>query len=88
MSLLTSEFEQVVFMKVVGNCLILPPTKLHVIFPSRTLAMGKVLSSVWAGLQDRFRLLFCGQTLNLKMADLGLPLFMNIIGLFLSFLSI
>jgi hypothetical protein len=26
--------------------------------------------------------------LNLKMADLGLPLFMNIVGLFLSFISI
>jgi hypothetical protein len=50
--------------------------------------MGKILSSVWAGLQDRFWLLFCGQTLNLKTADLGLTLFMNIVGLFLSFPSI
>jgi len=77
MSLLPSEFEQVFFMKVVGNCLFLPPTKLYVIWPSKTPYMGKILSSVWAGLQDRFWLLFCGQTLDLKMADLGLPLFMN-----------
>jgi len=41
-------------MKVVGNCLIFPPTKLDVFLPSRTPAMGKLLSSVWAGLQDRF----------------------------------
>jgi hypothetical protein len=53
MSLLTSELEQVFSMKVVGNCCFLPPTKFHVIFPSRTLDMGKSLSSVWAGLQDR-----------------------------------
>jgi uncharacterized membrane protein YccF (DUF307 family) len=88
MSLLPLEFEQVFFMKVVGNCLFLPPTKWHVIFPSRTPDMGKILRSVWAGLQNRFWLLFCGQTLNLEMADLDLTLFMNIVGLFLSFLSI
>jgi hypothetical protein len=41
-------------MKVVGNCLILPPTKFDIILRSKTLAMGKLLSSVWAGLQDRF----------------------------------
>jgi hypothetical protein len=75
-------------MKVVGNCLFLPPTKGQVIWPSRTPDMGKRLSSVWAGLQDRFWLLFCGQTLDLKTAYLGLPLFMNIVGLFLIFLSI
>jgi len=75
-------------MKVVGNCLFLPPTKFHVIWPSRTPDMGKLLSSVWAGLQDRFWLLFCGQILDLKTADLGLLLFMNIVGLFLIFLSI
>jgi len=75
-------------MKVVGNFLILLPTKFDVILPSRTLDMGKIMCSVWAGLQDRFLLLFCGQTLNLKMADLDLPLFMNIVGLFLSFISI
>jgi hypothetical protein len=51
---LTSEFEQVVFMKVVENCLILPPTKIYVILPSRTPAMGKILSSVWAELQNKF----------------------------------
>jgi len=70
------------------NCLFLPPTKFHLILPSRTPDMGKILRSVWAGLHDRFWLLFCGQTLNLKTADLGLTLFMNIVGLFLSFLSI
>ena len=88
MSLLPSEFEKIFFMKVVGNGLFLPPNKLHVIWPSRTPDMGKCISSVWAGLQDRFRLLFCGQTLNLKTEDLGLTLFMNIVGLFLSFPSI
>jgi len=54
MSLLPSEFEKILFMKVVGNCLFLPPTKFHVIWPSRTPDMGKIPSSVWAGLQDRF----------------------------------
>jgi hypothetical protein len=54
MSLLTSEFEQVVFMKVVGNCLFLPPTKLYVILPSQTPDMGKIMSTVLAGLQNRF----------------------------------
>jgi hypothetical protein len=46
MSLLTSELEQVVLMKVVVNCLIFPPTKFDVILPSRTPTMGKLLSSV------------------------------------------
>jgi hypothetical protein len=41
-------------MKVVGNCRFLPPTKLHVIVPSKTPDMGKILSNVWTGLQDRF----------------------------------
>ena len=41
-------------MKVVGNCLILPLTKFDVIVPSRTPSMGKILSSVWVGLQNRF----------------------------------
>jgi len=54
MSLLPSEFEQAFFMKVVGNCLFLPPTKVHVIWPYRIPDMGKIQSSVWAGLQDRF----------------------------------
>jgi len=75
-------------MKVVVNWLFLPPTKFHVSLPSRTPDMGKRLSNIWAGLQNRFRLLFCDQTLNLKMADLGLTLFMNIVGLFLIFPSI
>jgi len=54
MSLLPSEFEKKFFMKVVGNCLFLPPTKFHIIWPSRNPDMGKILSNVWAGLQDRF----------------------------------
>jgi hypothetical protein len=54
MSLLPSEFEKIFFMKVVENCLFLPPTKGYVIWPSRNPDMGKLLSSVWAGLQDRF----------------------------------
>jgi hypothetical protein len=54
MSLLTSELKQVVPMKVFENCLILPPTKFDIIWPPITPAMGKILSSVWARLQDRF----------------------------------
>jgi hypothetical protein len=54
MSLLPSEFEKLFFMKVVGNCLFLPPAKCHIIWPSRTPDMDKNLSSVWVGLQDRF----------------------------------
>jgi hypothetical protein len=54
MSLLPSEVEQVFFMKVVGNYHFLLPTKFHVILSSRTPDMGKILSSVWAGLEDRF----------------------------------
>jgi hypothetical protein len=50
MSLLPSEFEQVFFMIVVGNCLFLPPIKFHVILLSKTPDMGKIWSSVWAGL--------------------------------------
>jgi hypothetical protein len=51
---IATALEQVVCMKVVGNCLIFPPTKFFVILPSRTPDMGKMLSSVWAGLQERF----------------------------------
>jgi hypothetical protein len=47
MSLLPSEFEQIIFMKVVGHCLFLPPTKFHVIWPSKTADIGKILSSVF-----------------------------------------
>jgi hypothetical protein len=54
MTLIHSEFGKVFFMKVVGNHLIFPPIKFYVIWPSRTPDMGKILSSVWAGLQDRF----------------------------------
>jgi hypothetical protein len=54
MSLLPSELEKIFFMKVVGNGRFLPPIKFHVIWTSRTPDMGKILSSVWAGLQDRF----------------------------------
>jgi len=54
MTLIHSAFGKVFFMKVVGNCLFLPPINFHVIWPSRTPDMGKMLSSVWVGLQDRF----------------------------------
>jgi hypothetical protein len=54
MLFLPSEFEIIFFMKVVGNGLFLPPTKFHVIWPSRTPDMGNIINSVWAGLQDRF----------------------------------
>jgi hypothetical protein len=54
MTLIHSEFGKVFRMKVVGNHLIVLTTKFHVIWTSRTPDMGKILSSVWAGLQDRF----------------------------------
>jgi len=54
MSFLTSELEKVVLMKVVGNCLIFLPTKVYVIWLFITPTMGKLLSSVWVGLQDKF----------------------------------
>jgi hypothetical protein len=54
MSLLLSEFENIFFMKDVGNYLFLPLTKFHVTWPSRTPDMGKILTSVWAGLQEIF----------------------------------
>jgi hypothetical protein len=54
MSLLPSEFEKIFLLKVVGNGHFLPPTKFHVIWPSGTPDMGKMLSIVWAGLHDRF----------------------------------
>jgi hypothetical protein len=47
MSLLPSEFENIFFMKVVGNYLFLPLTKFHVMWPSRTPDMGKSLNSIW-----------------------------------------
>jgi len=46
MTFLHLEFGKVFLMKVVGKCLFLPPTKFHVIWPSRTRDMGKMLSSV------------------------------------------
>ena len=46
MSLLTSELEQVVFMKVVVNWRIVSPTKYDIIWLFRTPYMGKLLSSV------------------------------------------
>ena len=41
-------------MEVVGNFRFLPPTKCHVILPYRTPDIGKIMSSVWVGLQNRF----------------------------------
>jgi len=40
-------------MKVVGNCLILPLTKFDIILSFINPDMGKILSSVLAGLQNR-----------------------------------
>jgi len=58
-SLLTSEFEQIVRMKVLGNCLSFPTKK------KRIGAFGLLELEIWAehwtisGLEDRFRLLRC-----------------------------
>jgi hypothetical protein len=50
MSLLTLEFEQIVFMKVLGNCLSFPTNKIknRCIWTFRTRDMGLTLNSVWA----------------------------------------
>ena len=47
-SLLTSELEPFVLMKVLENCLIFPEKKIEVIWTSRTRDMGWTLNSVWA----------------------------------------
>ena len=48
MSFLTSEFKQIVFMKVLENCLSFPKKKKEVIWTSRTRDMGWTLNSVEA----------------------------------------
>jgi len=50
-SLLTSEFEQIVRMKVLGNCLSFPTKKKKnwCIWTSRTRDMSWTLNNVWAG---------------------------------------
>ena len=52
-SLLTSEFEQIVFMKVLGNCLSFTTKKKknRCIWTSRTRDMGWTLNTVWAAWQ-------------------------------------
>ena len=88
MSLLNQNWSRSSSWKLLEIVLSFHPPNLTSFYLLKTPAMSKILSSVWAGLQDRFWLLFCGQTLNLKMEDLGLPLFMNVVGLFLRFLAI
>jgi len=56
-SLLTLEFEQIVFMKVLGNCLRFPTKKNRCILISRTQDMGWTLNSVWAARQIQTSLL-------------------------------
>ena len=83
-SLLTSEFEQIVFMKVLGNCL-------SFLTKNRIGAFGLLELEIWvehwtmSGLHDRFQLLHCCYHLNSKMALLNLGLFMKVLGLYLSF---
>ena len=47
-SLITSEFEPPVLMKVLGNYLIFPGKTIEVIWTSKTWDMGSTLNSVWA----------------------------------------
>ena len=47
-SLLTSELEPTILMKVIENCLIFPGNKIEVIWTSRTWDIGLTLNSVWA----------------------------------------
>jgi len=60
----------------------------------RISAFGHLELEIWAehwivsGLQDKFRLLCCCYNLNLKTVLLNLELFMKVLGLCLSFLSI
>ena len=83
-SLLTSEFEQIVFMKVLGNCLSFP-------IKTRMRSFGLLEVEIWAEhwtmsrLQDKFRLLRCCYHLNSKMVLLNLGLFMKVLGLCLTF---
>ena len=44
-----SEFDKVFFMTVVGNCLLLPPTKFQSIWSTTTRDMSKILSSAAGG---------------------------------------
>jgi hypothetical protein len=46
-SLITSEFEQIVLIKVLGNCLSFPTKTIRCIWTSRTRDMGWTLNSVW-----------------------------------------
>ena len=94
-SLLTSEFEQIVYMKVLSICLLFPTKQEWALWTSTTRDMGWTLSSVWAAGQiptslwllqfelenDRFESWTIAPVLNLG-------LFMKVLGLCLSFSSI
>jgi hypothetical protein len=63
-SLLTSEFESTLLMKVLGNCLSFPGKKIEIIWTSRTRDMGWTQNIVWVA----------GQILtSLLLLRFGLP---------------
>jgi len=85
-SLLTSEFEQIVYMKVLGICLRFPTKQEWALWTSRTRDMGKTLSSVWAAGQILTSLWLLQFELENGRFEFGL--FMKVLGLCLSFPSI
>ena len=82
MSLLASELEPPILMKVIGNCLIFLKKKLR--------SFGLLELEIWAEywtvswLQDRFRLLHYCYNLDLKTVFLNLGLHMKVVGLCLT----
>jgi len=86
-SLLTSKFEQIILMKVIGNCLSFPTKKKNqCIWTSRTRDMGWILNSVWAARQIPTSPLLLRFGLPDKRIESWTP--MNVLGLCLRFLAI
>jgi len=86
-SLPMSDFEQIVFMKVLGNCLSFPKKKTNqCIWTSRTRDMDWTLNSVWAVGQILTSLLLLRFGLPNSRIESWNP--MNVLGLSLSFLAI
>jgi hypothetical protein len=85
-SLLTLEFEQIVLMKVLGNCLSFPTKKNQCIWTSRTRDMGWTLNSVWAAGQIQTSPLLLQFELENDLFESWTPI--KVLGLCLSFPSI
>jgi hypothetical protein len=85
-SLLTLEFEQIIFMKVLGICLHFPTKKNELIWTSKTRDMGWILNSVWAARQIPTSLLLL--QFELDNCHFESWTLMKVLGLCLSFPSI